>query len=82
MAHDGGAHSARRRSGRLRAEGASASLAGALAEAGAGRRAPASDGVGGPGPPSPRSGFGEVTPKPDAIGARAEADGAKPPGLA
>src|SRR6266540_1795167 len=32
------------------------------------------------GPPSPRSGFGEVSPEPTRPIARAEADGAKPPG--
>ena len=42
-----------RRSGRLRAAGASASLAEALAEAGAGHGAPASDGDGGPAGRSP-----------------------------
>jgi radical SAM protein with 4Fe4S-binding SPASM domain len=48
------------------------------AERGAG--APASDGVGGSGPPPPRSGFGEVSPE-RASQQRAKADGAKPPGL-
>jgi len=32
------------------------------------------------GPPSPRSGFGEVSPEPAGPIVRAEADGAKPPG--
>jgi hypothetical protein len=41
---------------------------------------PASERAGGSGPPSPRSGFGEVSPEPARPIVRAEADGAKPPG--
>ncbi len=48
---------------------------------GAGRGAPASDGDAGSGPPPPRSGFGEVSPKAASTSVRAKADGAKPPGL-
>jgi hypothetical protein len=44
------------------------------------RGVPASERVGGSGPPSPRSGFGEVSPEPTHEGMWAEADGAKPPG--
>ena len=51
---------------------------------GAGRSGvPASERVGGSGPPSPQpgfGGFGEVSPEPADSRARAEADGAKPPG--
>ena len=42
---------------------------------------PASERVGGSGPPSPRSGFGAVSPEPAHERTRAEADGAKPPGI-
>jgi hypothetical protein len=48
------------------------------AERGAG--VPARDGVGGSGPPPPRSGSGAVSPEPAWAPARAKADGAKPPG--
>jgi AdoMet-dependent heme synthase len=58
--------------------GARSAPAGALAKAGAERGA--SDGVGGSGPPPPRSGFSEVSPE-RASTTRAKADGAKPPGL-
>ena len=44
---------------------------------GAGHGAPATAGSG---PPSPRSGFGEVSPEPARPTGRAEADGATPPG--
>jgi putative ABC transport system ATP-binding protein len=47
---------------------------------GAGPGVPARERVGGSGPPSPRSGFGEVSPEPASTDARAKADGAKPPG--
>ena len=46
----------------------------------AAQRVPASERVGGSGPPPPRSGFGEVSPEPAYRIPRAEADGAKPPG--
>jgi hypothetical protein len=44
------------------------------------RASAASERVGGSGPPPPRSGFGEVSPEPASTIARAEVDGAKPPG--
>ena len=47
---------------------------------GAGEGVPASERVGGSGPPSPLSGFGEVSPEPARTILRTEADGAKPPG--
>ena len=45
-----------------------------------GHGAPASERVGGSGPPPPRSGFGEVSPERAPAHGRAKADGAKPPG--